>query len=87
MKKWINLREFYTPIVLESTFQAMKKQEIILSLFLCAIAQGTWAWSGEGTAESPYLIKTTDDLNELAQRVNTPQGESLNGYEGICFQL
>ncbi len=27
-------------------------------------------WSGEGTAESPYTIKTADGLKELAKRVN-----------------
>lgn len=34
-------------------------------------------WSGDGTAESPYTIKTADELKELAKRVN--KGKTFSG--------
>jgi hypothetical protein len=39
-------------------------------------------WQGSGTAASPYLIKTTDDLRQLATDVN-----GGNRYNGTYFQL
>lgn len=40
-------------------------------------------WDGEGTAESPWLIKTTDDWNSLA----TLQSKTNNTYEGKYFKI
>ena len=40
-----------------------------------------WAWSGSGTSADPYLITSTDDLNQLATNVN-------NGtdYKNVYFK-
>ncbi len=39
-------------------------------------------WQGSGTAASPYLIKTTDDLRQLATDAN-----GGNKYDGTYFRL
>ncbi len=54
----------------------------IAALALLATAQGAWAWSGSGTAESPYQIKSTADLDQLATDVN-----SGTEHEGDYFVL
>ena len=47
-----------------------------------------WAWDGSGTKADPFLIKTTDDLNLLAYRVNGTHSETrqTDGYTGQYFQ-
>ena len=54
----------------------------IAALALLATAQGAWAWDGSGTAESPYQIKSTADLDQLATDVN-----SGTEHEGDYFVL
>ncbi len=54
----------------------------IAALALLAAAQGAWAWDGSGTAESPYQIKSTADLDQLATDVN-----SGTEHEGDYFVL
>lgn len=39
-------------------------------------------WEGSGTSSSPYLIKSTTDLDLLAQRVN-----ANNNYQGTHFRV
>ena len=43
-------------------------------------------WIGEGTAENPYLIFTTDDMDRLAQRVRVDQ-HSTSFCSGEFFSL
>ena len=62
----------------------------VLMLTLTALAEGAQdptakfptTSGGAGTAGSPYLIKTIDDLNKLAADVN-----SGTNYEGKYFRL
>lgn len=42
----------------------------VLTLAALLTGQNLWAWEGSGTSESPYLIKTTSDLDQLATEVN-----------------
>jgi len=49
---------------------------------LMLTATTTWAWDGFGTEESPYQIKSTADLNQLAADVN-----GGNDYSGKYFVL
>ncbi|MBE6270988.1 MAG: hypothetical protein E7101_08560 [Prevotella ruminicola] len=56
--------------------------KFITALALLATAQGAWAWSGSGTAESPYQITSTADLDQLATDVN-----SGTEHEGDYFVL
>ena len=37
---------------------------------LCAVVQGAWAWSGSGTADSPYILSTGDDWATFVNQVN-----------------
>ena len=37
---------------------------------LCALAQGTWAFDGSGTVDTPYLIKNAADWATFAENVN-----------------
>ena len=46
-----------------------KKVFFILAL-LCAVVQGAWAWSGSGTADSPYILSTGDDWATFVTQVN-----------------
>ena len=49
----------------------MVKNPFFLTIaLLCAVAQGAWAWSGEGTADAPYLIESTADWEAFAANVN-----------------
>ena len=56
----------------------------LLAIFAVLLAATThaWAWSGSGTTDTPWLISSEDDWNELATQVNG--GES---YYGKYFQL
>ena len=54
---------------------------MILAL-LCMIAQGAWAWDGEGTSAKPYLIKTSADWKQLADDVS-----GGNAYSGKYFEM
>ena len=56
-------------------------------LVMMLTATTAWAWDGSGTKNDPYLIKTTDDLNLLAHRVNGTHGETANDYLGKYFKL
>ena len=61
---------------------SMRAAMLLLTLiFAFAGAQTTWAWDGSGTSADPYLITSTDDLNQLATNVN-------NGtdYKNVYFQ-
>ena len=56
----------------------MKREKIVsvggatLWLLLSLLtAQTAWAFDGEGTSESPYLIKTADDWATFAQNINS----------------
>ena len=49
---------------------------------LLILAQGTWAFSGSGTSESPYLIASASDWSTLASNVN-----SGTNYVGKSFRL
>ena len=59
----------------------MKK---IFVLFVAALvgAAGVWAYSGEGTEGSPYLISTSDDWAAFAALI-----ESGDSFEGKYFKL
>ena len=46
-----------------------KKVFFILAL-LCAVVQGAAAWSGSGTADSPYILSTGDDWATFVTQVN-----------------
>lgn len=59
------------------------RQKILLTFALLLIlAQGTWAFSGSGTSESPYLIASASDWSTLASNVN-----SGTNYVGKSFRL
>ena len=59
------------------------RQKILLTFALLLIlAQGTWAFSGSGTSESPYLIACASDWSTLASNVN-----SGTNYVGKSFRL
>ena len=64
----------------------MKKKTILFLALLCAVAQGTWAWSGSGTQADPYLITSTADWNTLATNVNGGTSTSYS-YSGKYFKL
>ena len=53
----------------------------IVAVLLSATTHAS-AWSGSGTTDTPWLISSEDDWNELADKVNG--GES---YYGKYFQL
>lgn len=48
----------------------MNQKAFLIIALLCAVAQGAWAWSGEGTADAPYLIESTADWEAFAANVN-----------------
>lgn len=58
---------------------ARRASLMLLVMLLTSIS--AWAWSGMGTESSPYLIKTTGDLNELSTLSQT------NDFDGVYFQL
>lgn len=66
----------------KSSFKQSKKWIVVaLIVFSIGSAWGT-VFSGEGTSESPYLISTIDDLNQLA--INVKNGET---YENKYLKL
>ena len=61
----------------------MKKRSYFLTAFLLfAGIFNTWAYDGDGSAATPYQIKTVEDLKTLATEVN--EG---NAYSGKFFEL
>ena len=44
-------------------------------------------WSGDGSADHPYIISNTDQLDLLAQRVNAGGDAVVNGFDGKFFKL
>ena len=48
----------------------MNKKVFFILALLCAVVQGAWAWSGSGTADSPYILSTGDDWATFVTRVN-----------------
>ena len=48
----------------------MNKKVFLILALLCAVVQGAWAWSGNGTADSPYILSTGDDWATFVARVN-----------------
>ena len=54
---------------------------LLTTLLLTMTAQTARAWEGSGTEASPYLIKTTGDLNDLSTQSQT------NNFDGVYFQL
>ena len=54
----------------------------LLILGALTFTQGLWAYSGEGTSTSPYLIESEDDFIQLASDVNLG-----TNYEGVYFEL
>ena len=64
------------------------KQRILFTLaLLCAIAQGAWAWEGNGTKNNPWLIKTTADLDQIAESVNSGARTYAKKYFKLCNDL
>ena len=43
---------------------------MLVVVFMLLTATTAWAWTGSGTEASPYQIKNTNDLNQLATDVN-----------------
>jgi hypothetical protein len=40
----------------------MRKKTLLMTIaFVCMVAQGAWAFSGNGTAESPFIISSATD--------------------------
>ena len=60
----------------------MKKKSILAIAALLTFGQVAWAWEGDGTSSTPYLIKTVDELNQLAADV-----KSGTDYENVYFKL
>lgn len=61
----------------------MKKRSYFLTAFLLfAGIFNTWAYDGDGSAATPYQIKTVEDLKTLATEVN-----GGNAYSGKFFEL
>ncbi len=56
----------------------------IVLILLCAFCASAAAIAGEGTKDSPYIISTADELDELAQLV--AQGESFFGKYFLLSQ-
>lgn len=54
---------------------------LLTTLLLTMTAQTAQAWEGSGTEASPYLIKTTSDLNDLSTQSQT------KNFDGVYFQL
>ena len=48
----------------------MNKKVFLIFALLCAVAHGAWAWSGSGTADSPYILSTGDDWATFVNQVN-----------------
>ena len=48
----------------------MNKKVFFILALLCAVVQGAAAWSGSGTADSPYILSTGDDWATFVTRVN-----------------
>ena len=48
----------------------MNKKVFFILALLCAVVQGAWAWSGSGTADSPYILSTGDDWATFVNQVN-----------------
>ena len=44
-------------------------------------------WEGSGTEEDPYVIYTWQQLDLLSVRVNGPQGQSTNTFDGKFFLI
>ena len=62
--------------------QTLKTKVILIMVLLCGFAGTARAqWDGEGTSDSPYLIKTGDHLVTLATNSKT------NQYSGKYFRL
>jgi len=54
----------------------------------CSVSpKWTSAWTGSGTAASPYLITTTDQLDLLAKMVNGQGGYGFSDFSGTYFTL
>ena len=56
----------------------MKHKIFCIMSLLLLLGQTAWAWDGEGTVTSPYLIKTTADWKQLADDVYG--GTNYSGY-------
>ena len=61
--------------------KSFPKAFFVLIIFTLLTVKTAWAWDGNGTQSSPYLIKTTDDLVTLATNSQT------NAYEDRYFRL
>ena len=59
----------------------MKKRLFFVCILLSAV-EGLFAWEGSGTSDSPYLISTTADWQELAAQV-----AAGNSFSGKTFRL
>ena len=57
-------------------------------MLLALLASTAWAdWTGSGTKDDPYQIKTTADLDELAQRVNETYEFPGDAYFRLCADI
>ena len=75
----------YYYCVVTSTFQKHTKSvtsKVVEIRFVNELVDSN-AWEGSGTEDSPYLIKTENDLNKLAAYV----AESRVNFEGTYFKL
>ena len=59
----------------------MFSRAAMLLLVMLLTTATAWAWDGSGTSADPYLITSTDDLNQLATNVN-----SGTDYQNVYFQ-
>lgn len=77
MIKCLNLRQITTE---NSDIMKQIRIFMLLLVFLCAAA--SYAWDGDDGPQSPYLIASESDWNELASQV-----AAGNPYEHVYFEL
>ncbi len=61
----------------------MRQKIFLIFAILCMVAQGAWAWNGNGTEANPYQISSVDDWNTLCAKVNN----GTSTYSGKFFKL
>ena len=61
----------------------MRLKIFLIFAILCMVAQGAWAWNGNGTEANPYQISSVDDWNTLCANVNN----GTSTYSGKFFKL
>ena len=61
----------------------MRLKIFLIFAILCMVAQGAWAWNGNGIEANPYQISSVDDWNTLCANVNN----GTSTYSGKFFKL